>query len=129
VIVNATCALLTAGQQLLHIHEQVSLQDVLAFFVFLCRLICLVVFPTKSSTTFAAIDVPHGVITRGHRAVVGLPLDDVDNYVKKVSSSMLTVESSRNHRMDGCKVSLARRTTINAFTIEVSAIAHAHSAE
>ena len=28
--------------------------------------------------------------------------------------------------MDSCKVSLARRTTVNAFTIEVSAIAHAH---
>jgi hypothetical protein len=28
--------------------------------------------------------------------------------------------------MDSCKVSLARRTTVNAFTIKVSAIAHAH---
>ena len=28
--------------------------------------------------------------------------------------------------MDSCKVSLARRTTVNAFAIKVSAIAHAH---
>jgi hypothetical protein len=94
-IVNATCVLLTAEWQLLHIHEQISLQDVLAFFVLLCRLICLVlsqlismrvqiddtithVFPTKSSTAFAAIDIPDGVITRGHWTIVGLTLNDVD---------------------------------------------------
>jgi len=110
----------------LHIHEQVSLQDVLAFFVLLRRLVCLVVFPTKSGTAFAAIYVPDSVVTSSHWTIIGFSLDNVDNSVKKVRSSMLTIESSRDHRMNSRKVSLARRATVNAFTVEVSAIAHAH---
>jgi len=31
--------------------------------------------------------------------------------------------------MDGCKVSLACRATIDTFTVEVSAIAHTHPVE
>lgn len=36
------------------------------------------IFPTKSSTTFAAIYISHGVVASSHRTIAGLSLDDVN---------------------------------------------------
>ena len=79
---------------LLHVHEKITLKDIFAFLVLLWLLICLVlvavvrigsssiwrniyVFPTKGSTTFAAINIPDSMIARCHWAVVRLAFDDV----------------------------------------------------
>jgi len=110
----------------LNIYEQIALEDVFAFLVFLRSFIGFVIFPSKCYSTFAAINIAHSVVTSGHRAIARFALKNVHHYFEQISSAMLAVESSGYHRMDGCKVGLAIGTAINAFAGKVTTIGHAH---
>ena len=88
----------SADKQLLHVHEQVTLEDVFAFLVFLRRLVCAVlyqpnelwlqrimktersayVFPSQSLPAFDTVNVPNGMVSGGHLTVDGLALYNID---------------------------------------------------
>jgi hypothetical protein len=63
---------------LLHIDEEVALQDILPFFVLLGLFIRFVIFPAEYGAALAAVDVSHGVVARSHLTVIRFAFDNVN---------------------------------------------------
>lgn len=65
--------------RLLHIDEEVALQNVLPFFVLLGLFVRLVIFPAEYGAALTAIDVSHGVVACSHLTVIRFAFDNVDH--------------------------------------------------
>jgi len=110
----------------LHVHEQVSLEDVLALLILLGTLVRAIVFPPERGPAFAAVDVTDGVVPSGHRPVTGLAFDDVDNSIKKVGSAVLAVKGTRYHGVDSSQMSSAGQAPVDTLSRKISTITHTH---
>jgi len=112
--------------RLLHVDEEVALEDVLPLLVLLGLFIRLVIFPPEYGPALAAIDVPHGVVACSHLAVIRFAFDNVYHVVKQVGTSMLAIECPGYHRVNGSEVSTTAQTAVYAGPRQVTSIAHAH---
>lgn len=72
--------------------QKLFLQDELALFVLFAGFIGLVVLPANSLLALAAVDVAYYVTSRGHVALVGVRLGDVDDGIEEVRLAVLTTE-------------------------------------
>lgn len=111
---------------LLHVDEQVALEDKFAFLVFLRGLVCLVIFPAQGGATLDAVDIPHSVVPRSHRAIVGFAFNDIHDAVEQVCSAVLPIEGPGYHGMDGSEMSPACRAAVDTFARKIASITHAH---
>jgi hypothetical protein len=75
-----------------YIAEQLSLQDVLSFLIFLARLKCLIVLPAYGLIALSARNIPHDVPACRHVPLAGIARCDVDNVVEEVRFAMLAPE-------------------------------------
>lgn len=72
--------------------QKLFLQDELALLVLFTGFIRLIVFPADSLLALAAVDVAYYVTSRGHIALVGVRLGDVDDGIEEVRLAVLTAE-------------------------------------
>jgi len=64
--------------RLLHVDEEVALEDVLPFLVLLGLFVRLVIFPAEYGAALATIDVTDGVVSRSHLTVIRFAFDNVN---------------------------------------------------
>jgi hypothetical protein len=84
-----------------HIAKQLSLQDVLSFFVLLARLKCLIILPAYRLVALSAGNISHYVSARGHIPLTGIARRDVDDIVEEVCFAMLATEILAGHVSNG----------------------------
>jgi len=83
--------------QLLDIHEQIPLENEFAFFILLTAFIGIVIFPSECYAAFAAVDVSDDVVACSHCALTRVALNDINNLLEEIGSSMLAIECPRQH--------------------------------
>jgi len=66
------------------------------------------------------------MVTCRHLAVIGFALDDIDDPIKEIGASVLTIERSRYHRVNGGQMSLALGASVDALAGEITAVFHSH---
>jgi len=115
-----------AWVRLLHINQEVTLEDEFPLLVFLGGFVCSVIFPSKSSPAFAAVNVSDGMVARGHWPIIRFSFNHIDDYVEEIRSPMLTIEGPRDHRVNRGKMCLASGASIDALSCKVLAITQAH---
>jgi len=91
--------------RLLHVDEEVALEDVLPFLVLLGLFVRFVVFPAEYGLALAAIDVSHGVVACCHLTVIWFTFDNVNHVFEQVGASMLAIECPGYHGVDSSEVS------------------------
>ena len=77
---------------LVDLHKQFRLEYVLALFVFLRRFVSLIVLPTNRALALPARDVAHNVSAGCHASLVGVALDDVDDFLEEECFAVLAAE-------------------------------------
>lgn len=75
-----------------HGAEQLRLQDIFAFFVFLAGLVRLIVLPAHGFIALLAFDIPHNVSPRGHVPLHRFRLLDIDDRGEQEGLAMLAPE-------------------------------------
>jgi len=91
--------------RLLHVDEEVTLEDVLPFLVLLGLFVRFVIFPAEYGLALAAIDVSHGVVACSHLTVIRFTFDNVNHVFEQVGASMLAIECPGYHGVDSSEVS------------------------
>jgi hypothetical protein len=81
--------------RLIHRAEQLALQDELALFVLLARLIRLVILPAYRLLALPAVNVANNVSPRRHIALVGLGFSHIDDAVEEVGFAVLAAKVLR----------------------------------
>lgn len=123
---SASLLLLLSSPLLVHLAEQLGLQNELVLLVLLRRLIGLVVLPADNFAATTTGDVAHHVAARRHIAFGRCARFDVDNRVEQVRFSMLTPEVSANNIIVVGKVRLADLAAVDTRAAKVCVVRETH---
>lgn len=89
---------------LLHLHQELTLENILPLLVLLARFKGLIVLPADVATALPAHDVAHNVLAGGHAAFAGVALGDVDDGVEEEGFAVLSAEVLGRILVWGCGV-------------------------
>jgi len=109
-----------------HIAEQLGLQDVLSFLIFLARLKRLIILPAYRLVTLSARNISHDVSAGRHVPLTGIAGRDVDDVVKEVCFAMLAPEISAYDIFMIREVRLAVLAAVDLVAIEIDVVGETH---